>query len=148
MNNDVFSDFALDRARTFPLPQRALQAIDEALRDARWEMVHQLREMEQLLAARPEAVVLAAPSTRCQLDYRSSWKDDWAFDVRRGGARVSMWFHREPAVSSATGQVLHAAGVWSGFETRSDVFGNEWRRDLGGYFLTDDFGDLVEVPAC
>jgi len=148
VTDDAFTEFAHAPAQCFRLPERVQHAIDAALQDARWDLVQQLREIERALAARPEAVVLSAPSSRCQVEYRSSYQDDLAFVVQRGGVRVSMVFYRREEFSRYTGAKYHGPSVWAGTEYRRDVFGNEWHRDLHGYFLMDDFGDLVEAPTC
>lgn len=37
-------------------------------------------------------------------------------------------------------------GVWYGTEERRDQDGRHWKSSLPGFYVTDNFGDLVEVP--
>ena len=37
-------------------------------------------------------------------------------------------------------------GIWYGTEERLDMQGRRWKGSLPGLYVTNDFGDLVEVP--
>jgi len=38
-------------------------------------------------------------------------------------------------------------GIWYGSESRQDMQGRRWTGPLSCHYVTNDFGDLVEVPA-
>ena len=125
------------------VPTALQEAVSEALRGFRTEVLDMLARDAQLMAASSEAVVLGAPSKKKRVSYRTSYHDDLAFTVTAGPAEMSLTFHREP--HNYHGRLLHRGSCWSATETRQDVFGNEWERYVPGYMVMDDFGDLVPV---
>lgn len=147
---DPFTELSLaDRPRSFPVPQALQDTLQELADGMRWQLIHQLRDMERALCARSDAVVLCAPSERTSIDFTgNSYTGDWNCRVKRGGVTVTLVYYRAAEASSYDGRLYHRGHCWSGHEQRRDVFGNEWRRQINGYLVMDDFGDLVEAPEC
>jgi hypothetical protein len=129
----------IENHRDLPLLPVVREKVEEALQDLRWTLLVHLDEQERLLMADPRAVMLAA-KVPGYITYRTSYCGDLAFTAKYGGRVEEEWtFYREPSE-------YHGAHVWMGSETRLDIWGREWSRRIHGYFLMDDFGDLVEVP--
>lgn len=71
-----------------------------------------------------------------RLDIRSEY-DNHRIDMRSQDKKMSMTLY--------PGNNQHQPGKWWGFDRRTDQAGREW--SSRALFVTDDFGDLVEVPA-